>query len=180
MSQSENELIIARLKQIMNEYRAKSVRAFALSINTDPSFFAKILKGEKELTQNVADQIRSKYGVNADWLQTGKGEKAEPQHIQNLDQNKKPGSIDYQAKYIAGLEEDKAWLKRMLETSLAEILRQMELSSIRQKGTGDVVLRSLERLEGLKEDELVKEADRLSLQIDTEAHMRGSADVPHR
>jgi hypothetical protein len=68
----------------------------------------------------------------------------------------------------------------MLETSLAEILRQMELSSIRQKGTGDVVLRSLERLEGLKEDELVKEADRLSLQIDTEAHMRGSADVPHR
>lgn len=78
------------------------------------------------------------------------------------------------------LEEDKAFFKEILRTSLAGILQKTEELWARQKGTGDIVLHSLERIEGKKEGDLVKQADKQIFQIDKEAHGHGSAVAPRK
>lgn len=74
MQEIDNKEVATRLAQIIKDQRAKSKRAFALSINSDPSFFGKILKGDKPITESVATAIAGKYGVNEDWLYYGKGD----------------------------------------------------------------------------------------------------------
>jgi len=96
-------------------------------------------------------------------------------------------SPDFEALYIAelqsqkkALEEDKAFFKEMLRTSLAGLLQRTEEMWLRQKGTGDVVLHSLERLEKKEAGELIREADRRIIQIDKEESAPGNAHVPNR
>lgn len=78
------------------------------------------------------------------------------------------------------LEEDKAFFKEMLRTSLGSILTTTQEMWARQKGTGEVVLESLERLEKKPEGELVDKADRRTFEIDKEVHKPGSAPVRDR
>jgi hypothetical protein len=66
------------------------------------------------------------------------------------------------------------------ESSLIEIRDEIRLIASRQKGTGDVLLHSLERLEEKQSGELVREADKRIFQIDKEVRKRGNADVPRR
>ncbi|HTI09159.1 MAG TPA: hypothetical protein VL832_11410 [Puia sp.] len=70
---SDKENIGQRLEWIIADKRLKSKRAFALSIGADPSFFDKMVRGAATLTDKYADNIASKYGVNKEWLYSGKG-----------------------------------------------------------------------------------------------------------
>lgn len=56
------------------------------------------------------------------------------------------------------------------ESSLVSLREDVRAISARQKGTGDVLLRSLERLEKKKKGDLVREADKQIFQIDKEVH----------
>lgn len=175
MQSIEDKEIVSRIQEVYDEQKPKSSRSFALSIDSDPSFFAKIMKGTAALVDSVPEGVIKKYGVNKEWLLKGEGEKYARKPIE------KPGSIDYQAKYFEAiererkaLEDDKAFLKEILKTSLVSISGAVEVIASRQKGTGDTVLQSLERLEGRAKDDLVKEADTLTDQIDKEAHTPGN------
>jgi hypothetical protein len=88
---------------------------------------------------------------------------------------------DFEARYYEvlererkALEDDKAFFKEMLRTSLGSILMKTEEMWARQKGTGEIVLGALERLEGSEEGSLVDKADKRILEIDREAHERGN------
>ena len=74
MQQVDNKSISERLRKIESDLRLKSRRAFALSINADPSFFDKILKGTTPLTEAYAEALEKKYGVSREWLFSGEGE----------------------------------------------------------------------------------------------------------
>lgn len=78
------------------------------------------------------------------------------------------------------LEDDKAFFKEILRSSLAVILQEQQRIASRQKGTGEVVLHSLERLEHKKKGQLVTEADKRIFQIDTEVHKPDNEVVPHK
>lgn len=70
----DNKAVGNRLSEIMRASRVKSSRAFALSVGADPSFFAKIMKGERPLTDLIADAVSKKYGVSLEWVLSGTGE----------------------------------------------------------------------------------------------------------
>lgn len=67
--------IANRLKEVIKEKRIKSTRAFALSIDVDPSYMAKVLKCERSITETTVDAIAEKYNILPDWLLWGKGAK---------------------------------------------------------------------------------------------------------
>jgi hypothetical protein len=75
MSNPSGTSLSERLESIISEKRIKSSRAFALSINVDPSLFAKVLKGEREISDSMVKSISEKYNINPDWLLLGHGEK---------------------------------------------------------------------------------------------------------
>lgn len=82
-----------------------------------------------------------------------------------------------QAKYIKYLEDDKAYFKDLLKSSLVSLVGQVRDVGTRQKAAGEIVLRSLERLEKKKSGDLVREADMRMVQIEKEAERRGSDAV---
>lgn len=175
MEKPDNKEVGKRLEGLMVDLRLKSRRAFALSVGADPSFFDKIMKGTATLTDGYAKLIEEKYGVNKEWLFTGKGDK-------HPGGKEKAREIDYQAKYYEllekekkALEDDKAFFKEIIKTNLAVILLDVQSISSRQKGSGETVLRSLERIEKVEDGSLVKEADNRTDQIEKEAHTRGNA-----
>jgi hypothetical protein len=89
-----------------------------------------------------------------------------------------------QEKYIKKLEEDNIRLwslvsdnQDIIKTNLTLVLATVRTISVRQLGTGNVALKSLERLEkqaGLRPGSLVKEADKEIGQIEKEAHVHDS------
>lgn len=94
---------------------------------------------------------------------------------------------DYQQKYYEvlererkALEEDKAFFKEVFKSSLIAIREDVRAVMARQKGTGDVVLNSLERLEKKEIDSLVDEADRRIYEIDKEVHRPGNESARRR
>lgn len=64
-----------RLQELITDAKSKSVRAFALSVNIDPSLLAKVLSDQRVLTDSMVNSISSVYKVNRDWLLYGTGEK---------------------------------------------------------------------------------------------------------
>ncbi len=73
MPKLDDTVIADRIKEVINDKRLKSIRAFSIAINVDPSYFSKILKAEKPITDGVIDGMVTKYGVSRDWLLHGKG-----------------------------------------------------------------------------------------------------------
>lgn len=93
-------------------------------------------------------------------------------------EQQEPTEGHWRSKYLKEIEDDKAWFKQVFASSLTYILEDVHRISARQKGTGDVVLHSLERLEKKKKGDLVREADKRILQIDTEVRERGTKAAP--
>jgi hypothetical protein len=128
------------------------------------------------------------------WLQQGNNPKAEDEkkiagwidgekRMEKVPQNEKaPAESEdvYRDKYIKLLEDDQTFFKEMLRSSLGSILMKTEEMWARQKGTGEVILGSLERLEKAPKDSLVDEAGRRILEIDKEEHGPGSVAAPGR
>ena len=175
MQASDNKKIIERVSELMADQRPKSQRAFALSIDQDPSFFAKIVKGEKPITESVISSLASKYGANKDWIVSGRGPKYGPA------QDGTPP--DYQAKYIGQLEKENKYLQDIVQTNLTLVLATVRTLSVRQQGVGSVILDSLEELSSEVKPKkksggaLVALADRRIDQIEREAFARGN-EVP--
>lgn len=94
-----------------------------------------------------------------------------------VDKNNVPAHHDdtYRDKYINLLEDNQAFFKEMFRTSLGAILDRTQEMWSRQKGTGEVVLESLERIEKKKPGSLVDEADKRTHEIDIRGHKPGSA-----
>lgn len=63
-----------RLEQLMNHFKIRSVRAFALEIGMNPSQLNKICRGEQGLPYNRALSISEAYNVPTEWLLSGKGD----------------------------------------------------------------------------------------------------------
>jgi len=98
--------VAARLSEIIKEKRLKSARAFALSIDVDPSYLSKVLKCERSITETTVDSIEEKYNIRPDWLLWGKGEKygQERPHTPQNALILKGQDPDTGLKYIALLE----------------------------------------------------------------------------
>lgn len=181
MQPPENKAIVKRLEEVMADIRPKSKRAFAISVNADPSFFDKILKGKASLTENIASSIASKYGVDLEWLLTGNGEKRT-----NERRERRPASTDYQMKYILQLEKENQYLQDIVKTNLTLVLATVRTLSVRQRAVSEVVLDSLERLElEVKTKKkatgaFVELADRNIDQIEREAHAYDNVAAPSR
>jgi len=75
MGSLNDKQIADRLKEIKADKKFKSSRAFALAINADPSFFNKILKGEKSITETYVLELAKKWAVSENWLLHGNGAK---------------------------------------------------------------------------------------------------------
>jgi hypothetical protein len=174
MERVENKGVVGRLAELRRDSRARSVRAFALSISADPSFYAKIEKGDKELTDGIAEGICKKYGVNKDWLFTGQGpKKAEPSPAASQTSKE----IEIMERMITMLEADKLWLQGMMKTSLAAILGDVKTLADRQKGIGTVILQALEDIGEKDRGSLVGAADKLIRQKIRRSQKRDSKAV---
>lgn len=105
---------LQRIESIIKEKRFKSERAFALAINADPSYFAKVMKGQKELPDSMLDGIEEAFNITRNWILTGKGEKFGiiPQHSK---------ASSHADDLITLLKDQNAYLKRQLDLSLGEI-----------------------------------------------------------
>jgi len=167
------EVIINRLKEVMADQRLKSQRAFALAISADPSFFDKIIKGKKDLTEGVASNLEAKFGVSQEWLYHGRGPKYGPKP------NDSPKE-DYQIKYIKQLEKENEYLQGIVKTNLTLVLATVQTLSVRQRAVGETILDSLERIESASQSKkkssgaLVADAGRRIDQIEREAFGHGS------
>jgi len=78
------------------------------------------------------------------------------------------------------LEEDKAFFKEILKTSLAVILVDVQSISSRQKGSGEVILHALEEIGQKDPGSLVKKADKRIRQIEKGAYKHDNEAAPGR
>jgi transcriptional regulator with XRE-family HTH domain len=181
MQPTDNKSIAKRLEEVIADVKPKSKRAFAISINADPSFFDKILKGKASLTENIASSIAEKYGVDLEWLLMGQGTRHP-----NERRGQRPTSTDYQTKYILQLEKENQYLQDIVKTNLTLVLATVRTLSVRQRAVSEVILDSLERLElEVKPKKkaagaFVELADRNIDQIEREAHAYDSVAAPSR
>jgi len=66
-----------RLMEVIKESGLNS-RQFAIKLNGDPSYLAKMEKGEKGISKTYLEAIEKLYGVSAQWLMFGTGGKTVP------------------------------------------------------------------------------------------------------
>ena len=76
--------------------------------------------------------------------------------------------VDWQGRYLEGIEEDKKWLKDLLKTSLGVVLLNVQSVASRQQGSLPVILEALEILTKEPPGSLVAEAGRRTHQIEIE------------
>lgn len=62
-----------RLSQLISDSGLNS-RQFALSIDGDPSYLAKMEKGDKGISKTYLEKLEQKYRINREWLLYGTGE----------------------------------------------------------------------------------------------------------
>ena len=194
---SDQQTIGQRLEEIIADKRVKSKRAFALSIGVDPSFFDKMVKGATSITAAYADKIAEKYGVNKEWLFTGTGPKyvsagvldPSPMQILSLlaqafkDQaaahKEHAETLKLQADILRSIEskmarqdtqEEISKRAEYIQANLESLSSGHQLVAIRQAVDRGILLRSLARLEGKKNDHaLLSEADSKINEIEAES-----------
>jgi len=141
----------------MADLRVKSTRSFAISVDIDPSLFAKMLKGEREWSDSAIRTISDKYGLNDQWLIDGTGEKMK---VGGRPVAKELGS-DWQAKYISSLEKYNQLLEskndelvdkmKDLQASLDQQSKMLQSLAVMQKAERLVIFEALSRLEKKKD-----------------------------
>jgi hypothetical protein len=147
MAKSDDKAVGKRLEGLIEEMRIKSIRAFALSINTDPSLFSKVLKSVRPISDSMVKELKEKYGVNPDWLLYGRGEKF-GQIPNNDDGNYAKLSTQIsisREQYIKDIIQTKSMVKTLLHL-VADLKAKEEgrpvsdiLMEIHEKNTNDLI-----------------------------------------
>lgn len=125
MEIAKNQKVANRIVEVMVEARPRSLRAFALSLNIDPSLFTKITKGERAPNRTIIDAVVKQYNVNEKWLLTGEGEMYKtPQDRtrHNIDGN---GVPDQNAEYVEFLKSNDAFFKTQYNTFNQQVLANL-------------------------------------------------------
>ena len=117
--------ISSRLTEIMKEKRFKSVRAFALAIDIDPSYFSKVYKNERPISDPMLEGIQKKLGFKTDWLLTGKGDKYRQDGTGSTG-NLLP-SDSLHTEIIQILKSHNDFLQRMLEANLNSLATTQQI-----------------------------------------------------
>jgi len=175
---TNHKAIVQRLEEVMKDSKTKSIRAFALSINVDPSLLSKVLAGQRNISESIADAVCKTYNVNKDWLLYSEGEK----YGQNEDNRGSNGSISKDLQQIifdlrsdkAELREDKKVLQRVIETNLTALMQLLTALSLHDRAWHEIIVRALARLENKTEDQLIGEARTLEAAKTLQAHGKGS------
>jgi len=71
---TDTQSLAKRIKEVQEYYNLNS-RNFAIEIGMDPSQMSKIEKGRLGLSAKSAMAINERFGVNVNWILTGKGDK---------------------------------------------------------------------------------------------------------
>lgn len=160
----DNNAVGKRIEEIIAQKRVKSRRSFAISVNADPSFFDKIVKGQAPLTSKIAKSIASEYGVNEEWIWNGEGEKwskgglaqAEPtpMHILSV----LAQAFKDQAKAFA----DQAEIMRSIESKMAQETTQANMETNLKAVRKDVT--TLVERQSLAVEEMRDHFDQLGIQ----------------
>lgn len=154
-----------RLQEVIVDSKSKSLRAFALSINIDPSLLAKVVGDQRTLTPAMVKAITEKYKVNEDWLLYGKGEKYGQNGTQQpVELSPDLPVLDRLMKQLESradeLKADKERLYGIIETYLNSILAgsvktQEDLKIL--KAQADMVIKQIARQdEAILENQLQK------------------------
>jgi hypothetical protein len=138
MPKLNDKEISTRLQEIFTEKRPKSERAFALAINADPSYFAKVMKAERPIPESMLDGLASAFQVNREWLLFGKGKK----YVQNVPrENISESSIhDYRDELISSLKRENARLQKDLDLSLGELRHNILLTRAMSETTQEMLV----------------------------------------
>ena len=139
-----------RLQEFKEEQQLRSVRALALSIGADPSFFDKIYKGQKPISDALLKDLERVYRLNPKWVKFG----AEPKYV--MEQQAPANSEDLRDKLIQNLERTVAQQER-------------EISSLNDR-IGDLKLRLATSLTELEEHAKVNAAHLKAVMRGISAH----------
>lgn len=172
--------IAKRLKELKADKRLKSARAFALSIDADPSFFDKILKGEKSLTENYLSALVLKYGVNEKWILFGEGEKYRPNIPHGTSKNEEQELL---ALLIELMKRQNVILERQtnnvekkverIDVNLDSVLvNQREILAM-QTGYHDAILENLAAIRKVKPEVEIRNARKKGVENVTTMEKRG-------
>lgn len=141
--------ISKRLQEFRESQRLRSVRAFALEVNTDPSYFDKVLKGTADITEKILSGLQHKYNLNPRWVEfgelpkfiqitpqnsytngNGNGNHAAP--VEEIVQSKNE-TIAVLKDQVATLKEETQRLKKQCETHLTQLQHYGQLNLSRLK-----------------------------------------------
>jgi hypothetical protein len=138
MPKLDDKAIAKRLQEVIDDKKLKSERAFALSINADPSYLSKILKVQKTITDSILSALEKKYMVRRDWILHGTGLKYGTNVPRELTESLVNDSsaaygLDYKEKYIALLEKENAKKDEIITVSLTELVMGQRISQAHLK-----------------------------------------------
>lgn len=120
----KNSDVIERLRELMADAESKSLRAYALSINVDPSQLSKVFSGERPITEKIVDRIVKKYNVRKEWLLYGRdlkyGQNGPNKGIESPDIVMEGGTITqpYLHDLLTTLKQHNAFLQDLVKSNL--------------------------------------------------------------
>lgn len=174
MQPIDNKEVGDRLSEIMRINRVKSTRAFALSVGADPSFFAKIVKGERPLTESIGNEVAEKYGVSLDWLIEGVGE-MKPAKIANAGTSfTQPTAMNILAT-LAEAFKDQA---RVVAVQ-ADIMKSIESKMARADALATIDTNLIRTLAGVERIAIVQDRSQIEL-LNYLAALNAGKDLPSR
>lgn len=141
----------------------KNSRQFAIAANADPSYIAKIEKGQKPISKTYLNKFEKQFNINHQWLLFGKEEMflngTIVPHQEQKEEIRIPdrGILD---KYISMLEEDKKYFQELVKTNLMALLNQQRYIHADIKG---IAKREAERDVNGNQVQLKKELHKISI-----------------
>jgi len=130
------------------------------------SAISEILGRRQNIQPDHWELFKKKYGLTSD--------NSEVEFLRQELLNEREARRATEERERKALEEDKAFFKEIMRSSLNVILLNIQSIASRQMGAGGVMLETLEELAKKPHGSLLKEADNRIGQIEQEAHIHGN------